>query len=136
MSAGRQIRPRAAVRAREDTPVRMMVHRTRKTREEWVRETDVVKVTPAYVPFETGTEPLRTAVMIEFQIASAGGGASRVAVSIPPRDFYWVLEAMFEVDAGATDDAFAWARSVARDRSRGKSGGKEQSADDGEDETA
>ncbi len=100
--------------------MKMMVHRTRRTRDEWVRESDEVEVTAACVPRSSRTEAPTTAVLIGFEMASSGGGASRVVVSIPPQDFYFVLEAMLRVSEAATEDALAWARFALRDASEGE----------------
>ena len=86
------------------------VHRAWKTRNNWRLETEKVVVAAGVVSSGREMRSAEPALQIGFAIDAAGGGASRVVVSIPPCDFTDLVRMMMKANPDAALKAFDVAR--------------------------
>ena len=83
------------------------IHRTRKTRMVWRVDTEKVQVTAGPTPPNfRSNDPGEPALVIGFMIDVAGGGGTRLAVSVTSDSFETLFAAMLRVDHAAARAAF------------------------------
>jgi hypothetical protein len=90
----------------------IVVYRRRKTRRRWALASDKVRVGATCLPHITGLEPIRKAMMFEFELSSAGGGSSVIQLDVRPAAFQEIMETMSCVDLAATRAAIAYAETL------------------------
>ena len=96
------------------------IHRTRKTRMAWRVETEKIQVVAGRTPPGLrSNDPGLPALLIDFMVDAAGGGWTRLAVSVTPDDFGLLFAAMLRVDPSAARAAFEVASKEAPPRSGG-----------------
>ncbi len=88
----------------------LKIYRAWRSRNSWRLETEKVVVTSGGVPSRREQSAVEPALQIGFAIDTAGGGASRVVVSIPPDHFVDLVRAIMRTNRGATLKALDVAR--------------------------